>query len=67
MMEGYKMSLRHRGFAMNIQDGPLTVFLTTNFADTYSPITVTLVNGAGEPLGSRTVNLLQSMPDSELR
>ena len=63
MTEGYKMSLRHLGAALNIHDGPLAVFLTTNFADTYSPITVTLMNGAGEPLGSRTVNLLYSMPD----
>ena len=62
MTEGYKMSLRHLGAALNIHDGPLAVFLTTNFADTYSPITVTLMNGAGEPLGSRTVNLRDSMP-----
>ena len=44
MTEGYKMSLRHLGAALNIHDGPLAVFLTTNFADTYSPITVTLMN-----------------------
>jgi hypothetical protein len=62
LTQGYKMGLRQLGFSLNIYDGPLTVFLTTNFADTYSPITVTLMNGAGEPLGSRDVNLLQSVP-----
>ena len=63
MTQGYKMSLRHLGFAMNIYDGPLSIFLTTNFADMYSPITVTLMNGAGEPLGKREVNLLDDEPD----
>ena len=63
LTQGYKMSLRHLGFAMNIYDGPLSIFLTTNFADLYSPITVTLMNGAGEPLGKREVNLLDDAPD----
>ena len=63
LTQGYKMSLRHLGFAMNIYDGPLSIFLTTNFADMYSPITVTLMNGAGEPLGKREVNLLDDEPD----
>ena len=48
---------------MNVYDGPLKIFITTNFADTYSPITATLINGAGEPFGHRTVNLLQSSPN----
>jgi hypothetical protein len=33
LTQGYKMSLRQLGFALNVYDGPLTVFLTTNFAD----------------------------------
>ena len=35
---------------------------TTNFADMYSPITVILMNGAGEPLGKRECNLLDNEP-----
>ena len=62
LTQGYKVSLRQLGFGLNVYDGPLTVFLTTNFADMYSPIAVTLMNGAGEPLGRRDVNLLQSVP-----
>jgi len=37
LTQGYKMSLRQLGFGLNVYDGPLTVFLTTNFADMYSP------------------------------
>ena len=62
LTQGYKTSLRQLGFGLNVYDGPLTVFLTTNFADMYSPITATLMNAAGEPLGKREVNLLQSVP-----
>ena len=62
LTQGYKMSFRQLGFALNIYDGPLSIFLTTNFADIYSPITVILMNGAGEPLGKREVNLLDNEP-----
>ena len=62
LTQGYKVSLRQLGFGLNVYDGPLTVFLTTNFADMYSPIAVTLMDGAGEPLGRREVNLLQRVP-----
>ena len=62
LTQGYKMSLRQLGFALNVYDGPLSIFLTTNFADMYSPITVILMNGAGEPLGKREVNLLDNEP-----
>jgi len=62
LTQGYKTSLRQLGFALNVYDGPLTIFLTTNFADVYSPISATLINGAGEPLGSRTINLLDDVP-----
>jgi len=63
LTQGYKMSLRQLGFALNVYDGPLTIFLTTNFADMYSPITATLMNGPGEPLGKREVNLLDNVPN----
>ena len=33
LTQGYKTSLRQLGFALNMYDGPLAVFLTTNFAD----------------------------------
>ena len=62
LTQGYKMSLRQLGFALNVYDGPLTVFLTTNFADMYSPTTATLMNGAGEPPGKHEVNLLDNAP-----
>ena len=62
LTQGYKVSLRQLGYALNVYDGPLSIFLTTNFADTYSPITVTLMNGAGEPFGTRSVNLLADCP-----
>ena len=58
LTQGYKVSLRQLGHGLNVHDGPLTVFLTTNFADTYSPITATLMVGPGVPLGSRSINLL---------
>ena len=60
--QGYKVSLRQLGYALNVYDGPLSIFLTCNFADTYSPITATLMNGAGEPLGQRSINLLTDCP-----
>ena len=47
LTQGYKMSLRQLGFALNLYDGPLSIFLTTNFADMYSPM-----NGAGMELVS---------------
>ena len=53
LTEGYKMSLRHTGFAMNISEGPLSLFFTANLADTYSPLSLTLLHGAGEPFGAR--------------
>ncbi len=56
------MSLRQLGFALNVYDGPLPIFLTTNFADMYSPITAILMHGAGEALGKREVNLLDNEP-----
>ena len=63
LTQGYKTSIRQLGFALNLYDGPLTIFLTTNFADTYSAITATLINAAGKPLGTRKINLLKNVPD----
>ena len=62
LTQGYKMGLRQLGFALNLYDGPLSIFLTTNFADMYSPITAVLMNGAGELLGKHEVNLLDNEP-----
>ena len=59
---GYKVSLRQLGYALNVYDEPLSFFLTCNFADTYPPITVTLMHGAGKPLGKRSINLLADCP-----
>ena len=56
-------NLRQLGFGLSMYDGPLIAFLTTNFAEVYSPLAVTLVNGAGAPLGKRDVSKLQSSPD----
>ena len=63
LTQGYKVGLRQLGYGLNVYDGPLSIFLTTNFADTYSPITVALMNGAGVPLGARSINLLADCPD----
>ena len=60
--KGYRMSPRQLGFVFNVYDGQLTVFLNTIFADMYSPITVIIMNGAGDPLGQREVILLENEP-----
>ncbi len=60
--KGYNTSPRQLGFALNVYDGQLTVFLNTIFADMYLPITVILTNGVGDPLGQREVNLLENEP-----
>ena len=62
LTQGYKVSLRQLGYAFNVYDGPLSSFLTCNCAGSYSPITATLMNGAGEPLGQRSINLLNDCP-----
>ena len=66
LTQGYKMSLRQLGFGLNVYDGPLSIFLTTNFADMYSPITGILMNGVGVPLGKREVNLLDDEPQMSM-
>ena len=62
MTEGNKMTIRHRGQAMNLRFGPFSSFFTTNFADTYNPLTVVLHQGAGEPLGKRSLDIRQDSP-----
>ena len=68
MTQGNKMTIRHMGQAMNLRFGPFAAFFTTNFADTYNPLTVVLHQGAGEPLGPRSMDIRQdspSMPTSQ--
>ena len=60
LTEGHQRYLRHAGFARDLHGGALTGFSTTSFADTYSPLTATLVNAAGEPLGHRSINLFET-------
>ena len=62
MTEGNKMTIRHRGQAMNLRFGPFSSFFTSNFADTYNALTVVLHQGAGEPLGPRSFNIRQDSP-----
>ena len=42
LTEGNKMKLRHFGHALDVTFGPLKLFMTCNFADTYIPLTVIL-------------------------
>ena len=56
------MAERHEGSALNLRFGAFSSFYTTNFADTYSPLTVLLSKGATEPLGETSYNLLQDSP-----
>ena len=60
--EGSKVTFRHMGQAMNEKFGPFSAFFTTNFADTYHVLTQVLAQGAGEPLGRRSLNILQDSP-----
>ena len=62
LTERINMTIRHHGFGLNLHDGPLTLFLTVNWADTYSPLTLLLLNAAGDPLGTRSVNLFDDSP-----
>ena len=64
------MATRHFGFALSNHFGPLKLFYTANFADTYSPMTVALYDGelsgvAAEHarcLGRTTVKLFENTP-----
>ena len=70
LTEGHKMTTRHFGFALSNHFGPLKLFYTANFADTYSPLTVALYDGElsgvavehARCLGRATVNLFENTP-----
>ena len=64
------MATRHFGFALSNHFGPLKLFCTVMFADTYSPITVALYDGElsgvaverARCLGRATVKLFENTP-----
>ena len=43
LTDSYKRNLRHESHNFNVCEGPLVVFATFNFADTYSPVLFRLV------------------------
>jgi hypothetical protein len=55
LTDGNKMKMRHVGFSTTLNWGPVKVFMTNNFADTYSPIVAKLAGWAA--------NLLQDTPE----
>ena len=72
MTEGNKMKMRQTSFSVSLHFGALKVFLTTNSADTYSPITLLLYVGgrATEPASAddglvraSALNLFEDAPD----
>ena len=71
LTEGHKMATRHFGFALSNHFGPLKLFYTANWADTYSPITVMLYDGElsgvalehARCLGRRSVNIFENAPE----
>jgi hypothetical protein len=66
LTEGYKVKLRHVGHAMNLFWGPLTLFMTANFADTYCPLVLSLFDASQTDPASRwttqRVYLLEDEP-----
>ena len=44
----YKMKMRHQGFSLSLHFGANKLFMTSNFADTYSPIVLKLFTSAVE-------------------
>jgi len=63
LTEGNKMKMRHMSFSTSLYFGPLKLFMTTNFADTYSPLVLKLY-GAGEAqfVGGVEVDLFEDAP-----
>ena len=51
LTDGYKRNLRHESHNLNVTEGPLVVFATFNFADTYSPLLFRLLDGTGNSIG----------------
>jgi len=52
LTDGYKRNLRHESHNLNVTEGPLVVFATFNFADTYSPVLFRLVRDGLRPSGA---------------
>ncbi len=75
LTDGHKQSLRQAGHAMNLHRGPMSLFFTTNFADTWSPILAKLNDGPGPaprfPCWNEVTNganaVLQSTPYDQAR
>ena len=75
LTEGNKMKIRQQSFAMSYYFGPLKLFMTTNFADTYSPIIMQLYEMSGADgadddaarqehrLGEARTNLFRDNPE----
>ena len=64
LTEGNKMKLRHFGHAMDMTFGPLKLFLTCNFADTYMPLTMLIYDASNmEQLCSTRCDLLKNCPE----
>ena len=52
LTDGYKRNLRHESHNFNVCEGPLVVFATFNFADTFSPVLFRLVRNDTPPAGA---------------
>lgn len=64
LTEGYKVKARHIGNAMNLMWGPLVLFVTCNFADTYHPIMLSLAHSMdGTVLSERPMRLSEEEPE----
>eukprot|EP00438_Fugacium_kawagutii_P025227 Skav230240 [mRNA] locus=scaffold1818:78429:87690:+ [translate_table: standard] len=64
LTEGNKMKLRHFGHAMDVTFGPLKLFMTCNFADTYMPLTLVVFDPENqERLVTTRCNLLEELPE----
>ena len=76
LTDGHKMMLRQFGFSSSLFWGPVKVFMTNNFADTYSPI-VAKLGGCGNvdvfrdsptmPTAQRMHELVAKIPSLQAR
>ena len=64
LTEGNKIKMRHMSFASSLYFGALKLFMTTNFADTYSPLVLKLY-GAGDEryIGEIKIDLFEDAPN----
>ena len=70
LTEGNKMKMRHMSFSQTLRFGALKLFMTCNFADSYSPLVLKLYSasdrcggGDGDALdGEASVNLFEDAP-----